>query len=185
MAPPDDVLSEIQRLFAKRGEQEYLGEAVTQLEHALQCAQLAQEAQADNFLVAAALLHDVGHLLYVEKTASHAPKGEDDFHENVGYHWAKARFRSVVSDCIRLHVPAKRYLCTVDDRYFGLLSSASVESLRLQGGPMSAEETSAFESEQYFREAVQVRRWDDEAKVVGKSTPPLEHFHGAIRAALR
>ena len=124
-------------LFATHGSSEYGGENVTQEEHALQCAELAAADGAPATLVAAALLHDIGHLLH-DLPADAPERGIDDLHEALGGRWLESRFVPAVTEPVRMHVAAKRYLATMEPGYFERLSEASVLSLRLQGGPMSA-----------------------------------------------
>lgn len=136
-------------------------------------ALLAQKEQADDALIAAALLHDVGHLLH--GLPDDAPdQAIDDVHENRAADWLIKHFGPRVTEPVRLHVAAKRYLCAVDPNYLGLLSTPSVTSLRLQGGPMSAKEVLDFETNPYYKAAVRLRRWDDTAKVPGMPTPTLQ-----------
>src|SRR5262249_4940556 len=151
-------------LFERGGRQAYFGEPVSQEEHALQTAYLAVQEEAADALVVAALLHDVGHLLHglPEDVAEH---GIDGHHEAVGEAWLSRHFGPEVTEPVRLHVAAKRYLCAVDPEYGQQLSQASLQSLALQGGPMSAAEIREFEQHAYFREAVRLRRWDDRAKI--------------------
>ena len=178
------ITQQLQQLFADRGESEYGGEAVTQLEHALQAAQLAEQASATASLVVAALLHDVGHLLH--DLPEDAPDdGIDDRHETSGHRFLQKHFRSDVSEPVRLHVAAKRYLCTKDPSYLAQLSEPSIVSLQLQGGSMSREELDEFESSPYWREALELRRWDDLAKVVGLKTPDLDHYLPLITAVAK
>src|SRR5262245_54464919 len=134
-----EVIDRIQRLFAEAGQGAYFGEAVTQTEHALQCAHLAVAAGAGDELIAAALLHDVGHLLH-GLGEDVAQRGIDGRHEDGGADWLGQHFGPAVTGPVRLHVAAKRYLCAVDAAYHAGLSPASQTSLRLQGGPYSAEE---------------------------------------------
>ena len=170
-------------LLRTKGHSEYGSEAVTQLEHALQAAELAVEAGADAPLITAALLHDVGHMLH--DLPEDAPdQGIDDRHEELGAHWLEQRFGADVVEPVRLHVPAKRFLCATDPSYQAALSEPSRLSLELQGGAMDAEEVRAFEQHPQHDRAVQLRRWDDEAKVPAKPTPPLEAFRESIAAAL-
>ena len=169
------ISAEIGELFSKRGDSEYGGEAVTQREHALQCALLAEQANAPTSLVVAALLHDVGHLLH--DLPDDAPdEGIDDAHENSGNNYLKKYFDTAVTEPVRLHVAAKRYLCTVDESYFDQLSEPSVVSLKLQGGAMSDAEKAEFESSPYWKEALELRRWDDMAKIVDLKTPTVDHY---------
>ena len=179
-----DVIDQIFNLFNNHGGSLYFGEQVTETEHALQCAALAEQSGAAPTVVAGALLHDVGHLLHGlgEDVASH---GIDSKHEDVGAQWLASYFPSEVVDCVRLHVDAKRYLTAVEPGYLEGLSPASVQSLELQGGPYTAEEVAEFEArEPNFKTAIQVRRWDDEAKVVGLDVPPVEHYRAILESCL-
>jgi phosphonate degradation associated HDIG domain protein len=179
----DQRLATIVSLFKAHGDSQYGGEAVSQLEHALQTALLAEQQNSPPTLVAAALLHDVGHLLH--SLPDDAPeRGIDDRHEDLGANFTARHFVRETVDPIRLHVSAKRYLCSIDDVYITTLSPPSITSLYLQGGRMSTEEVAAFEAEPLFREAVQLRRWDDEAKVADLPTPTLEHFLPALARSL-
>lgn len=159
------TVDEVITLFAERGASAYLGEPITQLEHALQAAHLAEQDHASRSLIAAALLHDIGHLLR-----------EPDAHEDSGCNWLAERFLPAIAEAARLHVAAKRYLCAVEPEYLQSLTEASVRSLNLQGGPYSPEEAIQFEQEPFYLEAVRVRRWDDAAKVPGLLTPSLPHY---------
>ncbi len=172
-------LAEIARLFAERGGTAYAGEPVSQLEHALQCAWLAEQAGASDSLVTAALLHDLGHLLIAEhQTLSHSPTqlGIDDRHQYIALPLLRGAFDAEVREPIRLHVDAKRYLCAVRPDYFSRLSPDSVRSLALQGGVMDAEAAQRFAAHPWAGDAVRLRHWDEEAKVEGLQTPPLAHF---------
>jgi len=169
------MLEDIRRLFSQHGASRYGGEAVSQLEHALQAAMFAERAQASPGLIIAALLHDVGHLLH--DLPDDAPEqGVDDVHEARGAHWLSRHFGAAVVEPVRLHVTAKRYICAVDVNYYGQLSEPSRVSLRLQGGPMSAAELEVFRRQPHFEAAVRLRRWDEAAKVKDLPTPDLEHF---------
>ncbi|MEI7577838.1 MAG: HDIG domain-containing metalloprotein [Armatimonadota bacterium] len=174
------VIEQIFDLFNNHGGSLYFGEQVTETEHALQAAHLARQAGAADEVIAGALLHDIGHLMHGlgEDIAEH---GVDGKHEDVGASWLEGKFPQVVIDCVRLHVAAKRYLTAADPGYLEGLSAASVESLRLQGGPFSDEEVAEFErSEPNFETAIQVRRWDDEAKVVGLAVPAVESYRDVL-----
>lgn len=174
-ATVEEVQQEIAELFRRRGASLYGGEGVTQLEHALQAALLAEQAGALPPQILAALLHDIGHLLH--DLPDDAPdRGVDDVHEQLGYEWLIERFGPEVSEPVRLHVVAKRYLCAVDPGYQATLSPPSLLSLQLQGGPFTAEEVRQFERHPYFRESVELRRWDDLAKVEQLDTPAIDHF---------
>ncbi|HMD99875.1 MAG TPA: HD domain-containing protein [Terriglobia bacterium] len=178
------IFDQIVELFAKRGDAAYFGEAVSQKEHALQAAYLAERERAPESLVVAALLHDVGHLVHgmPEDIADH---GVDARHEAAGEAWLARYFGPEVTEPVRLHVAAKRYLCRADPEYLSQLSPASVQSLALQGGPFSEAEARQFEEHRYFREAVRVRRWDDQAKTPGLDVPGIEHYREAIEKTLR
>lgn len=178
------VSEEVRAIYRARGARAYFGERVTMTEHGLQAAWFARNEGAPETLVIAALLHDIGHLLEAVPDDL-ADWTTDARHEEIGARWLAQRFGPQISEPVRLHVPAKRYLCATDARYFGHLSEASVHTLKLQGGPMSADETRRFEGERYFREAVRVRLWDDQGKVAGLETPPLEAYLGMIDAAAR
>lgn len=176
-------IEEVSQMFRTKGDSQYGGEQVSQLEHALQAAMLAEREKAPTSLIAAALLHDVGHLLH--SLPDDAPEqGIDDCHENSGKNFLRHHFPESVTEPIRLHVAAKRYLCAVEPGYLQTLSEPSVVSLGLQGGPMSQQEVDDFRAHPYAEEAVRLRRWDDEAKVPGLQTPPLEHFEKYLQEVL-
>ena len=169
------IIDEIFELFARRGDEAYFGEPVSQLEHALQTAMQAEEAGAPDTLIAAALLHDIGHLLH-QLSEDIADHGVDGWHERIGAMWLARYFPEAVTEPIRLHVEAKRYLCAIDAEYQRQLSSASIQSLALQGGAMSEAEAREFEAIPYIREAVRLRRWDDQAKAPRWETPDLAQY---------
>ncbi len=177
-------VTEILKLFEQRGDSEYGGECVTQIEHALQCAALAEHEQAKSELIAAALLHDIGHLLH--SLPDGAPdEGIDDHHENSGNAFLREHFPDSVAEPVRLHVLAKRYLCTVDPDYYSLLSEPSIVSLKLQGGRMSGAEVAEFESNPFCEDAVRLRKWDDAAKDPNANTPDLQHYRSVLEQASR
>ncbi len=177
------ALAEIRAAFARRGVETY-GEGVSQLEHALQCAACAERDGASAALIAATLLHDIGHLVH-DLPVDIADQGIDAQHESLGSAFLSQYFGPDVTEPVRLHVSAKRYLATTEPGYFDLLSPASVQSLHLQGGLMKADETTRFAGERYAEDAVKLRRWDDEGKIVGAKTPDLAHFERYVSAALR
>jgi phosphonate degradation associated HDIG domain protein len=173
------LIDRIERLFARHGRGLYDGlraEPVTALEHALQCAQLAEWAHADSALVAAALLHDIGHFLEEGDESLDLDDLSDDRHEERAVPFLARAFDASVTEPVRLHVQAKRYLVRIDARYAETLTPASQHSLQLQGGPMSDAEMRRFEALPFAMDAVQLRRWDDLAKVPGKRTPPLAYY---------
>jgi gamma-butyrobetaine dioxygenase len=175
MTTSDELLS----IYTRHGTAAYYGESVTQTEHGLQAAYFARAAGAADALVLAALLHDIGHL--IESVPDDIREwGSDAHHEVAGSRWLATRFGPEVFEPVRLHVPAKRYLCATDSAYIGQLSSASVVTLKLQGGPMSAAEAAAFEAEAYWRDAVLVRGWDDQGKIAGLPTPDFGDYRALI-----
>jgi phosphonate degradation associated HDIG domain protein len=182
-APTQRALDEIRAAFAKRGHEGY-GEGVSQLEHALQCAVFAERDGASEPLIVATLLHDIGHMLH-DLPEDIADAGVDTQHESLGSAWLSQHFGPEVSEPVRLHVAAKRYLSASEAGYFDLLSEASKLSLKLQGGPMNTEEQANFGAERFFEEAVALRRWDDEGKIVGMATPGLSDFEPLIARSLR
>lgn len=171
----DDVFS----LFERRGSGAYFGERISMTEHALQAAWFAREESAPRELVVAALLHDVGHLLEAVPNDLGA-WSTDARHEEIGARWLEQRVRPEVAGPVRLHVSAKRYLCATDGNYVAMLSHASLITLQLQGGPMAGNELLQFETERYYKEAVRLRRWDDQGKVVGLKTPGLAEYRELI-----
>jgi phosphonate degradation associated HDIG domain protein len=167
-------LTEIETFFKTDGHLVY-GEAITQLEHALQCAHLAEQAGASDALIVAALFHDVGHMLHRDAAAALA-KGNDDKHEILGAKFLSRWFAPDVTQPVAFHVSAKRYLCAREAQYENSLSVISQHTLRLQGGVMTAEQADEFAATAYAMDGVSLRRWDDLAKVKNLSTPPWEHF---------
>ncbi len=165
-------IERILEVFAARGDETYADEDVTQKEHALQCAVLAMEAGESDELIVAALLHDIGHILGEQDLPADCSKDLDDAHEDRGYEFLKAHFTESVSEPVRLHVAAKRYLVTVDPEYRDKLSPTSLKSFEDQGGEMNTDEVRAFESNPHFQAAVRLRKWDDQAKQT--DFPPIE-----------
>jgi len=162
-------------LMADKGQRRYGLHDVTQLQHALQSAMFAERSGGTPALITAALLHDIGHMVH-DLGDNPAEAGLDDQHEMRGHAFLARHFRPDVTEPIRLHVAAKRYLCAIEPDYFTLLSPDSVLSLGLQGGPMSPPEVAAFRAEPYAQTAVRLRRCDDAAKVKDLPTPDLAHF---------
>src|SRR4029077_18937380 len=168
-------IDEIFELFDQHGGADYGGERVNQLEHALQCAALAEDAGADAALISAALLHDIGHLVH-DLGREPAARGIDDRHEVRGREWLSSRFGENVTEPVRLHVDAKRYLIATDPGYLATLSPASLRSLALQRGPFPAELAASFFLLPPAPVAVCLREWDDGAKIPAKPTLGLKHF---------
>jgi phosphonate degradation associated HDIG domain protein len=170
-----DIVADIARRLDVNGQHRYGLSDINQIQHGLQAAWLAEQAGDPPSLIAAALMHDIGHMLH-DLGENPAGEGIDDRHEEVGYAYLAARFGPEVTEPVRLHVAAKRYLCGKEADYFAKLSQDSVLSLSLQGGPMSAGEIAEFERLPFWREAVRLRRYDEGAKVKGLATPELAHF---------
>lgn len=172
------TIDQIVRLFRTEGAARYGMEAVSQEQHALQCAMLAEEACAPPELVAACLLHDLGHLLH-----AHADAAKDDLHEYRSLPFLRGEFPEAVLQPVRLHVAAKRFLCAMDAEYLDELSPASRRSLELQGGAFSEAEVQKFLAEPHAMDAVALRRWDDMAKVPGRATRGWDHYAGVLEQA--
>ena len=169
------TLPDIERIFAQRGAEQYSGEPVTQLEHALQSALQAEQEGADDELVTAALLHDLGHLLH-DLGDTPTLNNVDDLHQYRALPFLRGLFGAGVTQPIRLHVDAKRYLCASRADYRAALSDDSKRSLLLQGGVFDPAQCAAFLQQPGATEAVRVRVWDDLAKEEGLVTPPLAHY---------
>jgi phosphonate degradation associated HDIG domain protein len=173
-------LDDIETLFARHGGNQYSGEPVTQLEHALQTAHLAEQSGASDALVTACLLHDLGHLLN-DLGETPSLRGVDDTHQYYALPFLRGLFPDAVLDAIKLHVDAKRYLCHANAGYHGRLSDDSKRSLALQGGVFDAGQAKDFLAQSGARDAVMLRQWDDLAKQADFATPSLSHF--MLRAA--
>lgn len=178
-----DVMEQIRDAFARRGDESY-GEGVSQLEHAIQCAAFAERDGASAALVAAAYLHDIGHLLH-DLPQDVADSGVDTQHESTGSAWLSQFFGPELTEPVRLHVAAKRYLSATEAGYFDLLSDASKLSLTLQGGPMTPVQVQAFSSNPFFADAVRLRRWDEEGKIVGYQGPSAAHFEAVVAGCVK
>jgi [1-hydroxy-2-(trimethylamino)ethyl]phosphonate dioxygenase len=173
------VVDEIVGLFAERGAQMYVGEPVSLTEHMLQTALEAEEDGAPPTLVAAAVLHDIGHLQH-DMGEDAAENGIDTMHEDRAAAYLTPYFPAAVVEPIRLHVASKRYLCAVDPSYLAQLSAASRLSLDLQGGPFTPEEVDQFRANPHHDAAVRLRRYDDAAKIEGRRTPSLDHYRQVL-----
>tara|TARA_Y100000817_G_C16844888_1_gene539614 strand:+ start:888 stop:1451 length:564 start_codon:yes stop_codon:yes gene_type:complete len=179
-----DIVSYIINLLQTKGSDiQYGNEDVTQLEHALQCAELAEQHHLPNPTIAAALMHDIGHLLYEDEDPIH--KGKDGYHENLGADYLSKYFHEDVTIPIRAHVDSKRYLSSTEEGYYENLSEASKLSLKVQGGPFTKEEADQFIKKPFMKEAVEMRRFDDMAKVLNKKTPDLNHFRPYLEEAYK
>ena len=177
-----NIVDYLINLLEKKGSNMiYGGENVCQLDHALQCAELAEQNKLPKSTIAAALLHDIGHLLYEGKDPIH--EGKDGHHENLGANYLAKYFGDEIINPIRAHVDSKKYLAAVEDGYYDLLSEASQISLAAQGGPFTKKEAEEFIKKPYMREAVEMRRFDDMAKIINKKTPSLSHFKSYLEEA--
>ena len=172
---PDNIVAFLGNIFIRHGAISYLGEQVTTSEHMLQGALLAEEANVPDALIAGILLHDIGHYIHEFSHAAFV-QGVDDYHDKVGAALLAPFFPTMVTACVGCHVAAKRYLCATESDYFDRLSPASVHTLRLQGGPMSESETAKFANNPELEFLLQVRIWDEEAKVPGKKTRSFAYY---------
>jgi len=177
MVAPEDVLE----LLVSHGGESYFGEPVTVLEHCLQAAHFAVASRRTPELIVAALLHDVGHLLHHEGEDV-AEQGVDTRHEELGEQLLAQHLPAAVTEPIRLHVAAKRYLCFADAEYLKTLSPSSLLSLDLQGGPMSEDKAASFLSLPFARDAVALRHWDDEAKIPALAVPDAPSYFPLLQA---
>ncbi len=171
----DNIVAFLEDIFERRGGEEYLGEPVTMAEHMLQGATIAEQNNQSEEIIVAALLHDIGHFTSEFGTFS-MDDTEDKFHEEAGAKVLEEFFPSIITDCVRYHVAAKRYLCATKPEYFNRLSEASIHSLNLQGGPMNEDEVVEFEKNPNIKEIVQVRYLDDAGKHADMKTPAFAHF---------
>ncbi len=173
-------VAEIVGLYETRGSKMYGSELVSQAEHARQCAMLASESGASAELVAAAFLHDAGHL--IAELPHTLERESDDVHQYLAIPFLRGTFSDAVLEPIRLHVDAKRYLCRVEAGYWDSLSPASRHSLELQGGKFDTFAADRFLSRPFAWDAIRLRRWDDLAKVAGRVTPNLRAFAAVLRS---
>ncbi len=178
-----NIVAFLADIFERRGAESYLGEDVTMAEHMLQGARLAEKAGASNELIVAALLHDIGH--YTSEFGVYSPEDtKDNYHDAAGGRVLKGFFPEIVTQCVALHVAAKRYLCAVNPAYFETLSEASVHSLSLQGGAMTSDEVHNFEQQPFYKEAARVRVWDDEGKVAGVKTKSFGDYKELLQSVI-
>jgi len=169
------IVAFIADIFERRGAESYLGEPVTMSQHMLQGAVLAEREGASDELIAAALLHDIGH--YTSEFGPYSPDDtEDNHHDEAGAKVLEHFFPAVITECVRLHVAANRYLCATDATYYDKLSQASRHTLELQGGPMNEAEVAQFRRNPFYKEAVRVRLWDEGGKDPHMKTPPFRHY---------
>lgn len=178
------IAAEIRDIYERRATRRYGLSDINQQRHALQAAAMAEANGEPPALIVAALVHDIGHMIH-DLGDNPAESGIDDKHETLGAVWLEDHFGPEVTEPVRLHVPAKRYLCTTDQSYFGKLSEDSVLSLKLQGGLMTREEVAAFEANPHAQAAVRLRRLDEAAKDPAMTTPPVTHFMAHVERLLR
>ena len=171
----DTIVPFLADIFARRGGEEYLGEPVTMAQHMLQGATFAEQQGLGEDIIVAALLHDIGH--FTSEFGTYSPDDTTDkHHEDAGAEVLANFFPTLITDCVRYHVAAKRYLCATRPSYFDRLSPASVHTLHLQGGPMTAAEVAAFEANPNLEKIIQVRYLDEAGKVADMQTPDFAHF---------
>ena len=180
----DTMVDFILDLFARRGAEEYMGEPVSMAQHMEQSAACAAADGATDELVIAALLHDIGHFVG-DFPIDSLENGIDNLHEEAGAKFLGKFYPASITEPIRLHVAAKKYLCAVDEDYFGRLSAASIQSLQVQGGPMNEAEIKAFESSPYHEAAVKTRLYDDDGKVAGLDIRPVKSYREKLESLLR
>ena len=177
---PNTIVAHLSDIFGHSGAQQYLGEPVTMAQHMLQAASLADQKGHSKTVIAAALLHDIGHFTNDFGTFS-MEDTLDLKHEVYGAKVLAPFFPEKVTQCVHHHVSAKRYLCATRLEYFSQLSDASVHSLKLQGGPMSADEVTEFETNPHLKEIIQVRLLDDTGKIAGITTRPFAYFETVLQ----
>jgi phosphonate degradation associated HDIG domain protein len=185
METPAQVFQTLMTLFERFGAQQY-GEDVTQQEHMLQCAYLAEQSNESDAIVVASLLHDVGHFVgpQDDDLIADGTPAEDFKHEVLGARYLAKYFPEEITVPIQLHVAAKRYLCAVDEHYYDTLSDASKHSLKLQGGVMTAAQVKKFEQSPHFEQVMKVRYYDDHGKQVGLDIPGLSYYQDRVMAFL-
>jgi phosphonate degradation associated HDIG domain protein len=179
----DKFISKISNLFKEKGETEYYGEKVSITDHVLQAAYWAEKRNLTQSLIVGGLLHDIGHLVS-DSGEDYLDKGNDNSHEFIGFKYLSQFMPPEVTLPIKLHVSAKRYLCTTDIAYFSELSNASKKSFYLQGGEMNATEKKRFEGQKFFKEAIALRKCDDAAKNPNFTTPSLKYYFGIMQQFL-
>ena len=184
MSMEENIIAHLLNLLKTKGSDlQYGNEDVTQLEHALQCAELTEKNNFTKEIITAALLHDIGHLIYDDEDPIH--EGKDGHHENLGADYLSQYFDEIVTLPIRAHVDSKRYLSAVEKEYYELLSEASKKSLEVQGGPFTKEQADVFIKKPFMEQAVEIRRFDDQAKILNKKTPDLLHFKQYVEQSLK
>ena len=179
-----NIVDYIADVFERRGAESYMGEKVSMAQHMLQAAQEAERLLADPELIVAALLHDIGH--YSNEIPDEVlMKGTNNYHEEAGANFLADYFPPSVTEPIRQHVAAKRYLCATDPEYLSCLSEASVYTLKVQGGPMNPDEVAEFERSPYLDNCIRLRVCDDEGKDPHKSHPDFSHYRELVQSLVQ
>jgi phosphonate degradation associated HDIG domain protein len=181
---PDEFIEQLSQLFAEHSDKDFIGNRLSNADHMLQAAAAASTAQADDHLIAASLLHDLGHWIHGGLEDATA-RGQDDRHEQVAADYLNPYFNEAVIAPIVMHVAAKRYLCAVKPEYFKALSPDSVRTLELQGGPMNEQEIAEFEATPGFEDAVTMRRWDEYGKVPGLEVPGFDAYRSILHGQMK
>jgi len=181
---PDEFLDRLSELFATHAEENDMGHRLSNADHMLQAAAAAATSDAADHLIAASLLHDIGHWMHGGPDDA-LEQGHDDRHEEVAADYLTPYFNELVISPIVLHVAAKRYLCAVKPEYFEALSSGSVRTLELQGGPMDAREVEEFEAMPGYQDAVAMRNWDEYGKVPGFEVPDFDSYRTVLRGQMK
>jgi len=179
----ESIVEFIRDIFDRRGAEAYLGETITMSQHMLQAAHNAEQAGESRAVITAALLHDIGHFTG-EFPEDFIELGVDNLHEHAGAAILERFFRAEVTEPVRRHVDAKRYLCAVEPGYSAGLSDASIKTLKLQGGPFDESQVREFENRPHYEAAVRIRRYDDGGKDPGKATPNIDYYLSMVQAAL-
>jgi phosphonate degradation associated HDIG domain protein len=177
------IVDFIRDIFDRRGSDSYLGETITMSQHMLQAALNAEQAGESSDVITAALLHDIGHFTS-EFPDDFVELGIDNFHQHAGAAILERFFNAAVTEPVRWHVDAKRYLCAVEPEYFASLSDASVKTLKFQGGPFDEDQLREFEKRPHYKTALRVRRYDDKGKVPGKTTPDFDYYLSMVQEVL-
>ena len=177
-----DIIEKIISNF-KNNKSLYIGENVTISEHMIQSAMMAEKSRSKDYFVCSCLLHDYGHFI-LDDPDELVRKNQDGKHEDIGYEYLRKFFKKEVVEPIKYHVIAKRYLAR-DKKYFGRLSEASVVSLKLQGGILSYREANLFEKQEFFKEAIKLRKFDEAAKKVGVEIKDIIQYKDLLKASLK
>ena len=177
-----DIIEKIISNF-KNNKSLYIGENVTISEHMIQSAMIAEKSKSKDFLICSCLLHDYGHFI-LDDPDELVKKNQDGKHEDIGYEYLKKFFKREIVEPIKHHVMAKRYLAR-DKKYYNKLSNASVVSLELQGGLLNSKEAKSFENEEFFKEAIKLRKFDEAAKKAGVKINDIIQYKDLLKGSLK